>query len=54
LNEITDISRIRYAERLVKTISPSGRLCGVHTYTLAGGIEMIDGATMTPLNRLIR
>jgi hypothetical protein len=54
LNEITEISRVRYAERLVKTVSPGGRLCGVHTYNFAGGIEMIDGAKMTPLNRLIR
>jgi hypothetical protein len=53
LNEITEISRTRYAERLVKTVGPGGNLCGVHTYNFAGNIETIDGATMTPLRKLV-
>jgi hypothetical protein len=53
LNEITEISRTRYAERLVKTVVPGGSLCGVHTYNFAGNIETIDGATMTPLKKLL-
>jgi hypothetical protein len=52
LNEITEISRTRYAERLLKTVVPSGGLCGVHTYNFAADIEVIDGATMTPLKKL--
>ena len=53
LNEITEISRTRYAERLLKTVLPSGGLCGVHTYNFAENIEIIDGATMTPVKKLI-
>jgi hypothetical protein len=52
LNEITEISRTRYTERLLKTVIPSGGLCGVHTYNFAVNIEVIDGATMTSLKKL--
>ena len=53
LNEITEISKTRYSERLLKTVVPSGRLGGVHTYNFAGNVEVIDGATMTALKKLL-
>ena len=52
-NEITELSKAAFSEQLLKTITPWDRLCAVHTYNRAGNIEIIDGATMTPLRRLL-
>ena len=51
LNEIVELSRDRYSERLLRTITPEywQGLCAVHTYNRVGGIELIDGASMLPL-----
>ena len=55
LNEITELSRQRYSERHVKTIAPEHweGLSGVHTYNWAGHLELIDGRTPAPLNRVL-
>jgi hypothetical protein len=52
-NEIAGLSKTVYCEKLLKTVAPWGRMCGVHTYNWAGDVEVIDGATMTPLRRLV-
>jgi hypothetical protein len=52
LNEIGELSPQRYAERHLAAIEPWDGLCGVHTYNHIGQIELIDGATMTPLNEV--
>ena len=52
-NEVTELSKDRYAERQVRTITPWNGLCAVHTYNRAGSVELIDGAVMTPLKKLL-
>jgi len=52
-NEITELSKDRYAERPLRTILPWGNLCAVHTYNRAGNVEVIDGAVMTALKKLL-
>jgi hypothetical protein len=52
-NEITELSQERYAEKQLRTITPWGELCAVHTYNRAGNVEVIDGAVMTPLKKLL-
>jgi hypothetical protein len=53
-NEITELSRQRYSERPLKTIAPEHweGLSGIHTYNSAGHVELIDGRTRAPLNRV--
>jgi hypothetical protein len=53
-NEITELSRERYSERLIRTITPEhwAGLSGVHTYNCAGNLELIDGRTPVPLKRV--
>jgi hypothetical protein len=48
LNEITEISRDRYVERPMHTVTPEfwQGLRGVHTYNCVGNIELIDGLRM--------
>ncbi len=55
-NEITELSRERYSERPLKTITPGhwAGLSGIHTYNQAGKIEFIDGRTPVPLKRVLR
>jgi hypothetical protein len=52
LNEITELSPQRYAERPLTSVEPWGGLCGVHTYNRVGPVELIDGATMTPRSKI--
>jgi len=53
-NEITELSRHRYSERLLMTVETqnSKRVGGIHTYNCSGNIELIDGQTTIPLNRV--
>ena len=53
-NEITELSKHRYSERTLKTITPEhwAGLSGVHTYNWAGNVELIDGQTPVPLKRV--
>jgi hypothetical protein len=53
-NEITELSRYRYSERTVKTVTPEhwAGLSGIHTYNWAGNVELIDGQTPVPLKRV--
>ena len=55
-NEITELSRERYSERPLKTITAGhwAGLTGVHTYNRAGKVEFIDGRTPVPLKRGLR
>jgi hypothetical protein len=45
INEITELSTTRYAERIVKTVEPSWatELLGTHTYVSEAGLTLIDG-----------
>lgn len=52
-NEVTELSTQRYAEKTLQTIEPWGKLCAIHTYSRADNVELIDGATMTPLRKLV-
>jgi len=54
LNEITELCPERYSERVFRTVTPAfwKDLCGVHTYNIAGDVEVIDGATMTPRSQV--
>ncbi len=53
-NEITELSTQRYSERLLRTITPEHweGLTGIHTYTCAGNVELIDGRTPAALKRV--
>jgi hypothetical protein len=53
-NEITELSKQRYSERPLKTISPEHwqGVAGVHTYNRLGNVELIDGRTPVPLKRV--
>jgi hypothetical protein len=53
-NEITELSRERYSERPLKTITPEHweGLAGIHTYNWAGNVELIDGRAPVPLKRV--
>jgi hypothetical protein len=53
-NEITELSRLRYAEQMLKTITPEHwpGLSGIHTYNRVGNLELIDGSTSEPLKRV--
>jgi hypothetical protein len=55
LNEITELSRLRYAERRMITVEPrpSHGVCGIHTYNWSGNVELIDGLTTTSLKRVL-
>src|ERR1022692_1175140 len=50
-NQITELSKRRYSERPLKTINPEHweGLSGIHTYSWAGNVELIDGRTRVPL-----
>jgi len=52
-NEITELSRERYSERHLRSITPEhwGGLSGVHTYNSIDNIELIDGRTPVPRKR---
>jgi hypothetical protein len=52
--EIVELSRQRYYEKPLKTITPErwGKLSGIHTYNCAGNVELIDGSTAMPLKRV--
>jgi hypothetical protein len=52
-NEITELSKERYSEKQLRTITPWNGLCAVHTYSRAGKVELIDGAAMMPLKELL-
>jgi hypothetical protein len=53
-NEITELSKTRYTERPLRSITPEHwpALTGVHTYNWAGNIELIDGSSNEPLRRV--
>jgi hypothetical protein len=53
-NEITELSKHRYSERPLKTITPEywEGISGVHTYNWAGNVELIDGRTPMLLKRV--
>jgi len=53
LTEITALSAERYSEKALQTVTPWGDFCAVHTYNRIGNIEVIDGAIMTPLKKLL-
>ena len=55
LNEIMELSRLRYAERTLTTVEPqpSDEVCGIHTYNWSGNVELIDGQTTTSLKRVL-
>ena len=55
LNEVTDLTKLRYAERPLMTIEPDSAtgVCGVHTYNWCGNVEVIDGQTKTALKRVL-
>jgi len=52
LNEITELSADRYAERPLQTITPDRfkGLHGVHTYNWVRNVELIDGQIKTSLS----
>ena len=54
LNEIQELSRTRYTERLSREVTPAlwKGVCAVHTYNWAGQIEVIDGGRMMPLAKV--
>ncbi|PYV54171.1 MAG: hypothetical protein DMG97_26190 [Acidobacteria bacterium] len=52
-NEITELSKEHYAEQRLRTITPWNGWCAVHTYNRAGKVELIDGAAMMPLKKLL-
>src|SRR5262249_3348905 len=52
-NEITELSTERYSEKPLHTVTPWAELCAVHTYNRAGNFEVIDGAVMMPLKKLL-
>ena len=53
-HEITELSRDRYSERPLKTITPEHwpGLTGIHTYNRAGNVEFIDGRRSVPLKQV--
>ena len=53
-SEITELSKQRYSERPLKTITPEHweGLSGIHTYNWAAYVELIDGRTPVPLKRV--
>jgi hypothetical protein len=53
-NEITELTKERYAERPVRTITAGHwkGLAGVHTYNWLGSLELIDGRSPVALNRV--
>lgn len=53
-NEITELSRQHYSERVLKAVTPKHwkGLAGVHTYNSTGSFEFIDGRTLLPLKRV--
>src|SRR5215468_8354994 len=53
LNQITELTKERYAERKLLTLEPdpSSAINGIHTYNWCGKIELIDGQTTTALKR---
>jgi hypothetical protein len=55
LNEITELTKLRYAERALMTIEPesSTGIYGIHTYNWCGNVELIDGQTRTSLKRVL-
>ena len=54
LNEITELSRTRYAERTMFSIEPElSHVCGIHTYNWCGNVELIDGQSKTSLKSLL-
>ena len=55
LHEITELSRLRYAEQTVTTVEPepSRGICGIHTYNWSGSVELIDGQTTISLKRVL-
>jgi hypothetical protein len=52
-NEISKLSPECYSEKALRTVTPWGGFCAVHTYNRAGNIEVIDGAIMMPLRKLL-
>jgi hypothetical protein len=52
-NEIAELSREHYSEQPLRTITPWNGLCAVHTYNRTGNVELIDGAAMMPLKKLL-
>lgn len=55
LNEIIELTKLRYAERHMMTIEPGlcQGVCGIHTYNWCGNVELIDGQTKTSLKRVL-
>lgn len=53
-NEITELSKRRHQERPMRTISPEHwpGISGIHTYTRAGNVELIDGRTFVALKKV--
>ncbi len=53
-NEITELSKRRYQERPMRTISPEHwpGISGIHTYNRAGNVELIDGRTFVALKKV--
>jgi hypothetical protein len=53
-NEITQLSKQRYSERPLTTITPEHwpGVAGVHTYNRLGNVELIDGRIPVPLKRV--
>jgi hypothetical protein len=55
LNEITELTKLRYAERTLLTVEPevATGVCGIHTYNWCGNVELIDGQARTSLKRVL-
>jgi hypothetical protein len=53
-NEITELSKRRYQERPLRTITPEHwpGIFGIHTYNRAGNVELIDGRATVPLKKV--
>jgi hypothetical protein len=50
LNEITRLSTTQYAERPIREFRPEAlNMQATHTYNWVLGVEIIDGANLTPL-----
>jgi hypothetical protein len=55
LNQITELTKERYAERRLLTLEPdpSSAINGIHTYNWCGKVELIDGQTTTSVKRVL-
>jgi hypothetical protein len=55
LNQITELTKERYAERRLLTLEPdsSSPINGIHTYNWCSNVELIDGQVTTSLKQVL-